>query len=264
MRRACTQSSCMAVGNPSAPLLALFVAKPWWQRRSWSSRKAGLRGRGGRVRPSDLTPVASSYEHSTTEPGVSSMTNKMAGRRASGGGARPKPVPASSMDMWSESREKRRSVSHVRASAQCVLRRPLGPDHWICTLFYVLLSDVGHLQRADPFDHPASERVRADRKMGKSQPSGPTQIDNAVRSCPCAPISASDLDLKCVGPDSARVLLPCPSCPPLAQPTEAERLIFPLPLDRRAAPAQNTSHGDGRHRCHPPTTVECSAVDQVA
>jgi hypothetical protein len=34
---------------------------------------------------------------------------------------------------------------------------------------------LGHLQRADANDHPASERVRADRKMGKSHPSGPTQ-----------------------------------------------------------------------------------------
>jgi hypothetical protein len=30
----------------------------------------------------------------------------------------------------------------------------------------------------------------------------------------------------------------CPSCPPRAQPTEAHCLIFPLPLNRRAPPAQ--------------------------
>jgi hypothetical protein len=36
---------------------------------------------------------------------------------------------------------------------------------------------LGHLQRANPFDPRASERVRVDRKMGKSHPSSPTQID---------------------------------------------------------------------------------------
>jgi hypothetical protein len=65
---------------------------------------------------------------------------------------------------------------------------------------------LGHLQRVDASDHSASERVHADTKMGKWQPSGPTQTNNAVRFCPCAPISASDLGPKCVNPDSARVL----------------------------------------------------------
>jgi hypothetical protein len=36
---------------------------------------------------------------------------------------------------------------------------------------------LGHLQRADPFDQRVFERVRADRKMGKTHPSGPTQTD---------------------------------------------------------------------------------------
>jgi hypothetical protein len=37
--------------------------------------------------------------------------------------------------------------------------------------------ELEHLQRTDANDHPASERVCTDRIMGKSQPSGPTQID---------------------------------------------------------------------------------------
>jgi hypothetical protein len=57
-----------------------------------------------------------------------------------------------------------------------------------------------------------------DSKMGKWHPIDPTQTDNTVRSCPRAPILASDLGPKCVGPDNAHVLPLRPSCPPRAQP----------------------------------------------
>jgi hypothetical protein len=60
---------------------------------------------------------------------------------------------------------------------------------------------------------------------------------------------------------------PCPSCPPWAQPTEADRLIFLLPLDRHATPAQNTTmemDAAATAAVAAPTAVECSVVDQVA
>jgi hypothetical protein len=44
-----------------------------------------------------------------------------------------------------------------------------------------------------PIPPPVSEGVRADTKIGKWHPSGPTQIENTVRSCLRAPILASDL-----------------------------------------------------------------------
>jgi hypothetical protein len=44
-------------------------------------------------------------------------------------------------------------------------------------------------------------------------PSDLTQIDSDVWNCPRAPISASDLGPKCIGPDSARVR----SCVPLVR-----------------------------------------------
>jgi hypothetical protein len=53
------------------------------------------------------------------------------------------------------------SKEHCAFRFFCILGRPV----------------LGYLQRADPFDQRAFERVPADRKIGKTHPSGPTQTD---------------------------------------------------------------------------------------
>jgi hypothetical protein len=68
--------------------------------------------------------------------------------------------------------------------------------------------------RADPFDQRAFERVRADRKMGKIHPSGPTQSD---RRGPVDPFPAQmwegDGSARTAAGVRARLLMSSPGTP---------------------------------------------------
>jgi hypothetical protein len=55
---------------------------------------------------------------------------------------------------------------------------------------------LGHLQRADPFNQRASERVRADRKMGKHAPASRRKRTDAVRLTHSRPKYGREMGLR--------------------------------------------------------------------
>jgi hypothetical protein len=105
-------------------------------------------------------------------------------------------------------------------------------------------------------------RIRTHPRGQSTRASGTTQTNIAVQACPRAPISDSDLDLKCVVPDSACVL---PHIPPVRP---GPSRILPhsplLPLDRCTPPAQiPTMKMDAAAEASARTDLACSTIDQV-